>query len=101
MFGELGDEDDLGGNEDGGLARVIGNGDFDEGSREITLAAFEAQAAAGHVLALGDVVTLEAGTMDAGGVVDFDARVLAAIDRGHAGFFRRHGGEDSRGLGRR
>src|SRR5712664_4011960 len=92
LFGEFFDEDDLGGDENGGLAGLVGNGDFDEGSHIVLLAALEAQAALGHVLA-GDDVVAAVGLTDAGGVVDLDARVLAAIDASGGIFLkrRRHG----------
>ena len=81
LLGKLLDEDDLGGDEDGGLAGCVGNGDFDEGAFVVALAAFETEAAARHVFA-GDDVVAALGMADAGGVADFDARVLAAIDLG-------------------
>jgi hypothetical protein len=93
LFGEFFDEDDLGGDEDGGLAGLVGDGDFDEGPYIVLFAAREAQAALGHVLA-GDDVVSAVGLTDAGGVVDLDARVLAAIDASGGGIFlkrRRHG----------
>ena len=96
LFGERLDEDDLGGDEDGGLAGLVGNGDFDEGPYIVLLAALEAQAALGHVLT-GDDVVSALGLTDAGGVVDLDARVLAAIDAsGGRGWLWRGGrdGED-------
>ena len=95
LLGEFFDEDDLGGNEDGGLALLIGDGDIDEGLRIIFCAALEAQAALGHVLA-GDDVIAALGMADAGGVSDFDARVFAAIDARRGGFFLggRRDGED-------
>jgi len=98
LFGEFLDEDDLSGDENGGLAGLVGNGDFDEGLNVILMAALEAQAAFGHVLALDDVVFLKTGAADAGGVADFDARVLAAIDARSGGCFvnRRRNGKDGR-----
>ncbi len=78
LLGEFFGEDDLGGDEDGGLAWLIGDGDFDERLRIIFCAAFESQAALGHVLA-GDDVVAALGVADAGGVADFDSRMLAAI----------------------
>ena len=97
LLGEFFGEDDLGGDEDGGLAGLIGDGDIDEGLRIIFRAAFEAQAAFGHVLALDDVVAA-LGMADTGRVGDFDARMLAAIGArrgGLVGSGRRHG-EDGR-----
>jgi len=88
LLGEFFGEDDLGGDEDGGLAGLVRDGDFDEGPGVILLAALEAQAALGHVLALDDVIAAP-GNADAGGVSDFDARVLAAIGARHG---RRGGG---------
>ena len=81
LLGEFLDEDDLAGDDDGGLAFFVGDGDVDEGLSVIVGAAFEAEAAAGHVLA-GDDVVAALGMADAGGVADFDAGVLAAIDLG-------------------
>ncbi len=78
LLGEFFGEDDLGGDEDGGLAWLIGDGDFDERLRIIFCAALESQAALGHVLA-GDDVVAALGVADAGGVADFDSRMLAAI----------------------
>ncbi len=78
LLGELFGEDDLGGDEDGGLAGLIGDGDVDEGLGVIAFGALEAQAALGHVLA-GDDVVGALGMADAGGVADFDARMLAAV----------------------
>ncbi len=97
LFGEFFDEDDLGGDEDGGLAGSVGHGDFDEGLHIVWLAALEAQAAFGHVLALDDVIAT-LGMADAGGVADFDARMLAAIGARGGGFFgnRRRDGGDGR-----
>ena len=79
LFGEGFDEDDMGGDEDGLLAGRIRDSDFDKGVHVILLAALEAEAALGHVLALDDVVAA-LGMTNAGGVADFDARMLAAID---------------------
>jgi hypothetical protein len=62
---------------------------------EVLLAALEAQAAFRHVLAEDDVVTVAVRMADASGVVDLDARVLAAIDLGSGGFFRRGRSRDS------
>ncbi len=95
LFGEFFDEDDLGGDENGGLAGLVGNGDFDEGLHIVLLAALEAHAAFGHVLALDDVIAA-LGMADAGGVVDFDAGVFAAIGARSGGSFVNRGrdGED-------
>jgi hypothetical protein len=95
LLGEYFDEDDLAGDEDGGLAFLVRDGDFDEGLGVILFGAFEAQAAFGHVLA-GDDVFAAIGITDAGGVADFDARVFAAIDAREGGVFRsgRSHGED-------
>ena len=90
LLGEFFSEDDLRGHEDGGLARLEGHGDFDEGLGEIPLAALETQAALGHVLALDDVIGAP-GNANTGGVVDFDARVLAAIAARRGGRGRRSG----------
>ncbi len=99
LLGEFFGEDDLGRDEDGGLAGLIGDGDIDEGLRIIFCAAFEAQAAFGHVLAGDDVVAAALGMADTGRVGDFDARMLAAIGArrgGLVGSGRRHG--EDRGL---
>ena len=92
LLGKLLGEDDLGGDEEGGLAGFVGNGDIDEGAVVVALAAFEAEAAARHVFA-GDDVVAALGMADASGVADFNARVLAAIDTGRIrlGRGRRHG----------
>jgi len=92
LLGKLLGEDDLGGDEEGGLAGFVGNGDIDEGAFVVALAAFEAEAAARHVFA-GDDVVAALGMADASGVADFNARVLAAIDTGRIrlGRGRRHG----------
>ncbi len=84
LLGEFFGEDDLRGDEDGGLAGLIGDGDFDEGLRIIFCTAFEAQAALGHILALDDIIAA-LGMADASGVADFDARMLAAIDARRGG----------------
>ena len=86
LLGELFGENNLRGNEDGGLAGLEGHGNFDKRLGVIPLAALETQAALGHVLALDDVIGA-AGNTNAGGVVDFDARVLAAIGARRGGFF--------------
>ena len=86
LLGEFFGEDDLGGDEDGGLAWLVRDGDFDERLGVVALAALETQAALGHVLALDDVIGAP-GNTNAGGVVDFDARMLAAIDAQRSGFF--------------
>jgi hypothetical protein len=97
LLGEFFDEDDEAGDEDGGLAFLVGDGDFDKGLGVILLGAFEAQAAFGHVLA-GDDVFAAIGMADASGVADFDARVLAAVDAREGGIIGscgRRQGEDS------
>ena len=86
LLGELFSEDDLRGNENGGLAGLIRDGDFNERLGVIALAALETQAALGHVLALDDVIGAP-GNANAGGVIHFDARMLAAIDARRGGFF--------------
>ena len=95
LLGEFFDENDLGGNEDGGLALFVGNGDLDEGLGVVMSAAFETESAFGHVLALDDVVAAF-GMFDAGGIIDFDARVFAAIGARGGGLIGRRGshGED-------
>ena len=97
LLGKFFDEDDLAGDEDGGLAFLVGDGDFDEGLGVILFRAFEAQAAFGHVLA-GDDVFAAIGMTDASGVADFDARMLTAIDAREGRFVRsgRSHGEDGR-----
>ena len=96
MFGERFDEDDPGGDEDGGLAGMVRDGDFDEGLRVILLAALEAQAAFGHVLA-GDDVVSALGMTDAGGVADLNARVFAAINARDGGIFGNRGRQGENG----
>src|SRR5260370_169849 len=96
LLGEFFDEDDLGGDEDGGLAGLVGNGDFNEGPHIVLLAAREAQAAFGHVLA-GDDVVCALGIANAGGVVDLDARVLAAVDASGGRSFLDWGGQGEGG----
>jgi len=86
LLGEFLGEDDLGGNENGGLAGLVGDCDFDEGLGVIPLAALETQAALGHVLALDDVIATP-GMADADRVGDFDARMLAAIGARRSGLF--------------
>ena len=96
LLGEFFGKDDLRGDENGGLAGLKRDGDFDERLGVIPLAALETQAALGHVLALDDVIGAP-GNTNAGGVVDFDARMLAAIDARRGGFFageRRRGEDD-------
>ena len=93
LLGEFLDEDDLGGDEDGGLAGCVGNGDFDESAIVVTLVALEAEAAAGHVFADDDVIAALR-VADASGIVDLDARVLAAIDAGRFLLLRGRHGED-------
>ena len=95
LLGEFFDEGDLGGDEDGGLAGSVGDGDFDEGLHMVPRVALEAQAAFGHVLA-GDDVVFALGMSNAGGVGDSDARVLAAVGGWGGGLFRKRGrhGED-------
>ena len=90
LLGEFFGEDDLGGDEDGGLAWLVRDGDFDERLGVVALAALETQAALGHVLALDDVIGAP-GNANTGGVVDFDARVLAAIAARRGGRGRRSG----------
>ena len=99
LLGKFFDEDDLGVNENGGLTFFVGDGDFDEGLRIVVRAALEAEAAFGHVLALDDVVAAF-GMADAGGIVDFDARVLAAVGARSGWFFGsgRRQGEDGGAL---
>ena len=92
LLGKLLDEDDLCGDEDGGLAVLVGHGDFDEGLRIVAVAALEAQATFGHVLTGDDVVAAIVVT-NTSEVIDFDARVFAAIGSGRGRFFRRGHGE--------
>src|SRR6266403_1091661 len=87
LLGEFFDEDDLAGDEDGGLSFLVRDGDFDEGLDVILFGAFEAQAALGHVLT-GDDVFATIGMTDASGVADFDARMFAAIDAREGRVFR-------------
>lgn len=88
LLGELLDKDDLRGHKDRGLAGMVRRRDFDERVRIILLAAFEAQAAFGHVLAKDNLIAA-LGMANASGVADFHARVLTAVDGGRGGFFRR------------
>jgi len=90
LLGEFFGEDDLGGDEDGGLAGLIGGGEVDEGLGVIAFGALEAQTALGHVLA-GDDVFAALGMAYAGGVADFDARMLAAIGARRGGSILRSG----------
>lgn len=87
LLGELLDEDDLRGDENSGLAGLVGRGDLDEGLRIVMLAALEAQSAFGHILAEDNIIAALR-MANAGGIVDLDARVLAAIDAGPLGFLR-------------
>src|SRR5207245_11454226 len=93
LLGEFFGENDLGRDENGGLAGLVGDGDFDERLRVVALAALETQAALGHVFALDDVVGAP-GKANAGGVGDFDARMFAAVGArgGRGGGGRRQGG---------
>ena len=95
LLGKFLDKNDFCGDEDGGLAVLVGHSDFDEGLFIVGLAAGEADSALGHVLA-GDDIVATCLMADAGGVIDFDARVLAAIDSGRVWFFRGGHGEDRR-----
>src|SRR5260370_21817469 len=96
LFGEFFDEDNLAGNENGGLAGCVRNGNFDEALCRVLLAALEAQAGFGHVLA-GDDVVSALGVANAGRVGDFDAGMLAALGAGGGGLLQnlRGKGEDS------
>src|SRR5260370_27612300 len=76
LLGEYFGEDDLGGDEDGGLAGLIGDGDVDEGLGVIAFGALEAETALGHVLALDDVVAA-LGVADAGGVGNLESGRVA------------------------
>jgi hypothetical protein len=95
LLGEFFDEDDLGGDEDGGLAFLVGDGNVDEGLGVVAVATLEAQAAFGHVLADDDVVAA-LGMTDAGGVADFDARMLAAVGAREGGLIGGGGGSGRR-----
>ena len=93
FFGKFDGGDDLGGDENGDLANDVRDGDFDEGAFVVGLFAFETQAAAGHVLADDDVVSA-LWMANEGGVVDFGARMLAALLAGSIRFLgggQRHG----------
>lgn len=79
LLGKLFHENDLRGNENRGLARLIRRGDFNQRLRVILLAAFEAQAALGHVFAKNDVIA-SLRVAHARGVADLDAGMLAAFD---------------------
>ena len=96
LLGKLLNKYNLRRDENGGLTLLIGNGDFDERAGVIVFAAFEAQAALGHVFARNDVIAA-IGMADASLVADLDARMLAAIGLWSGGFFRRRHGEDGGG----
>src|SRR5207245_11462777 len=96
LLEKLFDKDNLGGHEDGRLAGLVGHRDFDQRLQIVLLAALEAQAALGHVLAEEDFITL-LGMANASGVCDFDARVLAAFGGGTGGFLRSRQSEDGSG----
>jgi hypothetical protein len=101
FFGKFDDGDDLRGNENGDLADDVRNGDFDERAFVVGLFAFEAQPAAGHVLAEDDVVSA-LWMADEGGVVDLGARMLAALLARSVGLLdrgQRHG--ENRGARKR
>src|SRR5208282_1220389 len=79
----------------------VRDGDIDESLRVIVVAAFEAQATLGHVLADDDVFAA-IGMTDAGGVTDFDARVFTTIDADNGRCLegrRRHGEDGGAALG--
>jgi len=102
--GKFFDADDAGADEDGGLAGVIGDGDFDGRVCFVTMAAAKTEAAFGNVVALDDVFA--GGTEpDAGDEVDASADVATQIEfaasgefglqrgvRGSRGFFDGDGG---------
>ena len=94
LLGELFGVDDLRRNENGGLTGLVRHGNFDERLRKVLLAALEAQTSFGHVFTENDVVAVALRMTDAGGVVDLDTRVLAAIHAGSAGFLRRGSSEN-------
>jgi len=100
LLGELFDVDDLRGDEDGGLVLDVGSGDVDEGLGVVAFVALETQAAFGHVFADDDIVAA-LGMADAGGVIDLDARVLAAIGARGGRLVGRGHGEDGGSLRRR
>jgi hypothetical protein len=87
LLGEFFDGDDLGGDENGVLAWYVGRGDVDDGVDVVAFAGLEAQAPFGHVLT-GDNVVSAIEMADAGGVIDFDARVFPAIGTGPGRFGR-------------
>jgi hypothetical protein len=87
LLGEFLDGDDLGGDENGMLAWYVGHGDVDDGVHVVAFAGLEAQAPFGHVLT-GDNVVSAIEMADAGGVIDFDARVFPAIGAGPGRFGR-------------
>ncbi len=95
LLGKLLDKNDLRGDEDGGLALLVGNRDFDEGLGIVVFVALEAQTALGHVFA-DDHVIAAVGMADAGRIFDFDARVLAAIGAREGRLFR---GRESKNSG--
>src|SRR5262245_14390547 len=74
LFGAL----DVGGYENCGLARFVRDGDFDGSIFVVTLAAAEAEAAFGNVIALDDLF-VGSGVSNAGGEGDAGANVAPAI----------------------
>jgi len=93
FFEDFDGGDDLGGDEDGSLAGNVGDGEFDQRTFVISLFAFEAQAATGHVFTLDDVVSA-LGVADEGGVVDAGARILTALDAGSVRLARGREGQN-------
>src|SRR5260221_5041119 len=84
--GKFFDADDAGADEDGGLAGVIGDGDFDGRVCFVTMAAAKTEAAFGNVVALDDVFA--GGTEpDAGDEVDASADVATQIEFAAGGEF--------------
>ena len=84
--GKFFDADDACADEDGGLAGVIGDGDFDARVCFVTMAAAKTQAAFGNVVALDDVFA--GGTeADAGHEVDAGADVATQIEFAAGGEF--------------
>ena len=84
--GKFFDADDACADEDGGLAGVIGDGDFDGRICFVTMAAAKTEAAFGNVVAFDDVFTgwIEP---DAGDEVDASADVATQIEFAAGGKF--------------
>src|SRR5215472_6375564 len=97
LFLKLLRENDLGRNENGGLAGAVRRSDFNQRLLVIPCASLKPQSAAGDVLALHKFI-LAVWMPDQGDVIDSDARILAAIRLPNIGCVRGRGnGEDGSG----